>query len=428
MADFLNVYNLKNLVYQKTCFKNPDNPTCIDLILTNSPRSFQNTNVFETGLSDFHKLATTVLKIHFPKKNPNIVVHRDFKKFRNDLFRLELDNELIKHDINNIEYDHFINIFTETLSKHAPSKKKYVRANQSGFMTKDLNKAIMKRSKLRNTFLKEKSDSARKAYASQRNICVNLLRKTKKNYFANLDVNSITDNRKFWQTAKPLFSNKLPHKETINLSENGKILNNDNEIAITFNNYFSNIIKKLSLPSAKSYNEENIDNITNPTYLAIEKYKNHPSILTIKNKMQSLGHPSFSFQYVSHDQVLKEVNKLNPRKASQDSDIPVKVIRENIDIVAYFIYNNFNNSLSSFIFPTELKYADIKPVFKKDDKTNKENYRPISIPPNLSKIYERLMYDQLYPYFNKIFSKFQCGFRKGFNSQQCLLSKNDDVP
>ena len=138
--------------------------------------------------------------------------------------------------------------------------------------------------------------------------------------------------------------------------------------------------------------------------------------------MQSLGHPSFSFQYVSHDQVLKEVNKLNPRKASQDSDIQVKVIRENIDIVAYFIYNNFNNSLSSFIFPTGLKYADIKPVFKKDDKTNKENYRPISILPNLSKIYERLMGDQLYPYFNKIFSKFQCGFRKGFNSQQCLLS------
>ena len=288
-------------------------------------------------------------------------------------------------------------------------------------MTKDLNKAIMKRSKLRNTFLKEKSDSARKAYTSQRNLCVNLLRKTKKNYFANLDLNSITDSRKFWQTVKPLFSNKLPHKEAINLSENGQILNNDKKIAITFNNYFSNI-KKLSLPSAKSYNEENIDNITNPTYLAIEKYKNHPSILTIKNKMQSLGHPSFSFQYVSHDQVLKEVNKLNPRKASQDSDIPVKVIRENIDIVAYFIYNNFNNSLSSSIFPTGLKYADIIPVFKKDDKTNKENYRPISILPNLSKIYERLMDDQLYPYFNKIFSKFQCGFRKGFNSQQCLLS------
>ena len=167
-------------------------------------------------------------------------------------------------------------------------------------------------------------------------------------------MNSITDNRKFWQTVKPLFSNKLPHKEIINLSENGQILNNDKEIAITFNNYFSNIIKKLPLPSAKLYNEENIDNITNPTYLAIEKYKNHPSILTIKNKMQSLGHPSFSFQYVSHDQVLKEVNKLNPRKASQDSDIPVKIIRENIDIVAYFIYNNFKIHYQASYFQRDL--------------------------------------------------------------------------
>ena len=56
MLDFLNTYNLKNLVKQKTCHKNPENPSCIDLILTNSCRSFQNTNVFETGLSNFHKM------------------------------------------------------------------------------------------------------------------------------------------------------------------------------------------------------------------------------------------------------------------------------------------------------------------------------------------------------------------------------------
>ena len=72
-------------------------------------------------------------------------------------------------------------------------------------MTKDLNKAIMKRSKLHNTFLKEKSDSARKAYTSQRNLCVNLSRKTKKNYFANLDVNSITDSTKILANSKTTF-------------------------------------------------------------------------------------------------------------------------------------------------------------------------------------------------------------------------------
>ena len=69
-----------------------------------------------------------------------------------------------------------------------------------------------------------------------------------------------------------------------------------------------------------------------------------------------------------------------------------------------------------------MKYAEVTPIHKKDDKTDKTNYRPISILPNLSKAYERLMYNQISPYFDSVFSKFQCGFRKGFNAQHCLLT------
>ena len=108
----MSTYNLKSLVKQKTCFKNPDNPSCIDLILTNSPRSFQDSSVFETGLSNFHKLIITVLKQYFPKPKPKIVYYRDYRNFRNDEFRAELD-EILKHD--NIEYQHFLNIFIEIL-------------------------------------------------------------------------------------------------------------------------------------------------------------------------------------------------------------------------------------------------------------------------------------------------------------------------
>ena len=68
-----------------------------------------------------------------------------------------------------------------------------------------------------------------------------------------------------------------------------------------------------------------------------------------------------------------------------------------------------------------MKYADEIRIHEKDDKTDKEIYRPISILPNLSKAYERLMYNQIYPYFDTLFSKFQCGFQKGFNAQQCFL-------
>ena len=69
-----------------------------------------------------------------------------------------------------------------------------------------------------------------------------------------------------------------------------------------------------------------------------------------------------------------------------------------------------------------MKYADVIPINEKDDKTDKENYCPISILSNLSKVYERLMCNQIYPYFNTLFSNLQCGFWKVFNAQHCLLA------
>ena len=72
-------------------------------------------------------------------------------------------------------------------------------------------------------------------------------------------------------------------------------------------------------------------------------------------------------------------------------------------------------------YPANLKYAEITAIFKKDGKTGKTNCRSISILLNLSKIYEQFMQNQMYPYLNQMFSKYQCGFRKGYNAQHCLM-------
>ena len=125
MSEFMSLYNLRNLGKPKTCFKNPENSSFIDFILTNSPRSFQNSDVFETGLSDSHKLTTTVLKQYFPNLKPKVVNYRDYQKFRNEEFRTKLDNEILQHDM---EYQHFLIIFIEVLNKHVPMKQKYLRA------------------------------------------------------------------------------------------------------------------------------------------------------------------------------------------------------------------------------------------------------------------------------------------------------------
>ena len=78
--------------------------------------------------------------------------------------------------------------------------------------------------------------------------------------------------------------------------------------------------------------------------------------------------------------------------------------------------------IDSSTFPTALKLTHITPAFKKGSKNSKENYRPISILPNISKIYERCMYKQMSDYLGNFFSKFQCGFRQGISAQQYLLA------
>ena len=132
-------------------------------------------------------------------------------------------------------------------------KKKYLRANQGEFMTNKLNKAIMTRSRLRNKYLKVKSAEWKIAYDKQRNYCVNLFRRTKKNYFANIYISSLTDNTKFWKTVKPTFSNRIFHKETINLVENDTNLSDDQAVTDTFNNHLNNIVKNLFTLTNKNF-------------------------------------------------------------------------------------------------------------------------------------------------------------------------------
>ena len=79
VSDFCEIYNLKHLIKEKTCFKNPTKPTCIDLIVTNRPKFFTDTVVLETKLSDFHNMGATVMKMYYTNQKPSIVHYRNSK-------------------------------------------------------------------------------------------------------------------------------------------------------------------------------------------------------------------------------------------------------------------------------------------------------------------------------------------------------------
>ena len=370
---FCNVNSLKILNRGPTCFKNPNNLSCIDLFLTNRQQCFQQTCAIETGISDFHKMVVTVMKTHYKKQKAKTIQYRNYKHFHEQSFNFELNSELLKIDINNAELKEFNEIFLKVLDKHAPRKQKYIRANNSNYITKALRKEIMHRSRLRNKFLRERTKESKVAYNKQRNICVSLLRKSKRDYFANLDTKIMKDNRKFWKTVNPLFSEKSYSKESISLINKDGLITENEDLAKTFNNFFSNIVNKLGIEDVPD-DESNLSNIDDPISKAIAKYENHPSILRIKNYMKEKD-LNFSFEFVDKPKISKEINQLNGKKACQEHDIPVKLIKSNKDLFSHFIYHNFNNSLFSSNFSSNLKAADILPTHKK---TNTQKERQVS--------------------------------------------------
>ena len=160
MIDFCQAYNMENLINNFTCYKNPNKPTCIDLMLTNKPRFFNNSSVVETGPSNFLKMTLVVMRACFVKQTPKVVYYRDYKKFSNDLFRNDILQAQALTDTKENVQTTIVNIFNE----HAPpQKRRYVRANQAPFMNKKLSKEIMMRSRSRNKILKTKTDVNRKA-------------------------------------------------------------------------------------------------------------------------------------------------------------------------------------------------------------------------------------------------------------------------
>ena len=87
----------------------------------------------------------------------------------------------------------------------------------------------------------------------------------------------------------------------------------------------------------------------------------------------------FSFLFETKNKILAEIHNLDNKKACQESNVPVKIIKDDIDIFSEFVFHNFGNLIFDVTFHSEFKNADVIPVFKKKHRNNIENYRPVSI-------------------------------------------------
>ena len=359
-ARFMETYNLKNLVKEPTCYKNPLNPSCIDLILTNKSRNFKNTSTFDFGLSDFHKMVVTSFKFNYNPGKPKVMYYRSYKNFNKNAFNGELKAALTEGNCSN--YQIFEEKFIEVLEKHAPLKTKTLRANDAPYMTKTLRKAMMKRTELATKYGKTRNPDDYKQFRKHRNYVNRLYKRERKNYFNSLDINDVHNVKKFWKVWKPLISDNYRTHNTITLVKGNDIISEDKEVAKEFKQQFSNAVKELNIDYDWQPTSE-ITGISDPIDKLIETYKDHPSIRKINEHIQTPN--PIEFTEVSEESVLEFISKFDTSKATTFKNIPGKLLKEYAQTYYKSITKLVNKTVVTTEFPEKLKLADLNPTFKK---------------------------------------------------------------
>ena len=128
---------------------------------------------------------------------------------------------------------------------------------------------------------------------------------------------------------------------------------------------------------------DNSNDITDPVNKAIDKFKNHPSIMVIQSKVANDS--TFSYNEASLSDIEKELRSFNPSKADAFKNIPPKIIKESRECCSSILQERFNNTLSNKEFSDELKLADVTTIYEKDDPDKSKNYRSVSVLPVVSK-------------------------------------------
>ena len=136
---------------------------------------------------------------------------------------------------------------------------------------------------------------------------------------------------------------------------------------------------------------------------------------------------TFSLDEIETDSINKMIENLDSIKNGTLGKIPASCPKGVSDISAKFLHTVWNDEvLKDLKFPSELKLADVVPAFKKEDSTLVENYRPISLLPIISKIFDRIMLDQITRYMNGYLSPYLCGYKKGFNTKLTKSNKDNN--
>ena len=251
-------------------------------------------------------------------------------------------------------------------------------------------------------------------YRTQRNIVSKIRKQSLNNYLKMKCNNSHGNGGEFWNVVKPMISHKSIFKnDNIILKQNDDVITKPNEIVDCFNEYFINMAVHIGPDDSVPIDDD--------VFSCVEKYDNHDGIVNIRRQMENNNMNSFHFSNINVDTVQHHLQKLNLKKATGCDMLPAKLLKSGSGVFCNSVCHLMNMSINSSKFPNALKLAEICPVLKKGNNLEVNNYRPVSILNSMSKIFERVIVNQLTDYFNNVCSIFLSGFRQQHSCETVLL-------
>lgn len=406
LMSIADVYGLTQLITEPTRIT-PTSATLIDLIYTNSPDKVAYSGVCHISISD-HCMVFVYRKLSGSRMSNghNTIIYRNFRKFSRDSFRNDIASQNWDQVYNSSDPNEmwlqWKRIFLSIVDKHAPLRKLRVRARSSPWITAELKELMHDRDILKIKASKSNDPNDWAQFKQRRNTVNCKIRLAKQAYFLNNFNEHMGNSKKTWQTINELTSRKSGKASVTSLKVNGSLITDPSVLPNEFNNHFATIGPKLA---------SDIDSSDNLDY---QKY------LTCINQR-------FQLQPTTIGKVFTLLNKLKKSKATGLDMISARLIRECADLICIPICDIFNQSINLGIFPDDWKLARVTPLFKEGNRDDVNNYRPISIISVVAKVFERLIYDQLYAYLDEhqILSKYQSGFRAIHSAVTALLEATD---
>lgn len=372
----------------------------LDWILVTNPDRISTSGILSDSFSD-HSIVFCVWKIKIPKLPPKYIKVRQCKninteQFINDLANINWTRFYLIPSVENA-WDFFYSEVNNVINQHAPFKTIRVKGRHLPWISPDLICLFKKRDRAWEKCKQSRDPTDREVYRQLRNHCKTQTRNARSNYYKDAFSQNWNNPKQFWKHLDHLL-NKSNNDSINSVIVNDNVISDPLMIAQAFNAHFSQI-------SSSLYSD----------YLVSSSSSN-----------QTDG--SFSFSRIQPSEVFQAISELKNGSVGPDG-LEAKFLKLGSSILIHPLSDLYSMSLDMSSIPIVWKTARVTPIFKGGDNTDLCNYRPISIICTVTKIFEKIIYQQLYKYLNQsnILSPYQSGFRSGYSTTTALLKFTNDV-